>query len=166
LFPQRIKGQYAALHRPVCAIPFTGPEMWIARSPDLIHWGQHQPLYRGRGAWETGRVGAGAPPLRTERGWLEIYHGNRRPTAPGEVGAYCAGAMLLDLEEPERITRLAAEPILEPTASYERRGFVPDVVFPGGAVERSNGLAIYYGAADESTAAADLPWDRLWAAFS
>jgi beta-1,2-mannobiose phosphorylase / 1,2-beta-oligomannan phosphorylase len=61
LLPERVAGQYVALHRPVSAMPFTGPEMWIARSPDLKHWGEHQPLYRGQSAWESGRVGAGAP---------------------------------------------------------------------------------------------------------
>ncbi len=165
LFSERIGGRYVALHRPVCAIPFTGPEMWLAFSPDLKHWGDHRPLYRGRSAWETGRVGAGAPPIRTPRGWLEIYHGNLRPTAPGDVGAYCAGAMLLDLDEPTRITQLAAQAIIEPTEPYETSGFVPNVVFPGGFVECDDRVAVYYGAADESTAVAESTWDDVWTAF-
>jgi predicted GH43/DUF377 family glycosyl hydrolase len=154
-----------ALHRPVGAMPFCGPEMWIARSPDLVHWGEHRPLYRGRGAWETGRVGAGAPPMRTPRGWLEIYHGNRRSTTAGDVGAYCAGAMLLDLDDPAHISQLAPHPILEPTEPYETAGFVPNVVFPGGLVERDDRIAVYYGVADESTAVAETTWDDLWTAF-
>ncbi|HEX3446673.1 MAG TPA: glycosylase, partial [Isosphaeraceae bacterium] len=77
LFPERIGGQYVALHRPNAATPFCRPEMWIARSPDLIHWGQHECLHGGGAEWETGRVGAGTPPVRVDAGWLEIYHGNR-----------------------------------------------------------------------------------------
>jgi predicted GH43/DUF377 family glycosyl hydrolase len=165
LLPERVGDDYIALHRPVGAMRFTGPEMWIARSPDLLHWGGHEPLYRGLSVWETGRVGAGAPPVRTKRGWLEIYHGNRRPTTPVEVGAYCAGGMLLDLEQPARITKLASAPLLEPTEPYELTGFVPNVVFPGGIVEAEGRIHVYYGAADESTAVAETTWDDLWQAF-
>jgi predicted GH43/DUF377 family glycosyl hydrolase len=165
LLPERVNGDYVALHRPVGAMAFCGPEMWIARSPDLVHWGDHGPLYRGLSAWETGRVGAGAPPVRTPRGWLEVYHASRRPEAAGKVGAYCAGAMLLDLDNPAHIAQLASHPILEPAEPYETTGFVPNVVFPGGLVERDGRIAIYYGAADESTAVAESTWDDLWTAF-
>ena len=165
LLPERIDGDYVALHRPVCAIPFTEPEMWISRSRDLIHWGRHMPLYRGQAAWETGRVGAGAPPVRTPRGWLEIYHGNRAPTTPGDVGAYCAGGMLLDLQSPAHIVQIAPQPLLEPNKPYETLGFVPNVVFPGGLVESRGRILVYYGAADESTAVAESTWDDLWKAI-
>ena len=91
LFPERIDGEYVALHRPNAATPFCRPEMWVARSPDLIHWGRHECLHGGGAEWETGRVGAGTPPVRIADGWLEIYHGNRQPTRPGEVGMYSTG---------------------------------------------------------------------------
>jgi predicted GH43/DUF377 family glycosyl hydrolase len=165
LFPEKIDGQFVALHRPVCAIPFTGPEIWLGRSPDLIHWGQHAPLYRGEMAWESGRVGGGAPPLRTDRGWLALYHGNIRPTRIGHVGAYCGGALLLDGDDPSRILQIAAAPIMEPTESFEREGFVPDVVFPTGVVERGSRLLVYYGAADACTAVGEIAWEQLWKAF-
>lgn len=165
LLPERVGGQYVALHRPVCNIPFTQPEMWIARSPDLVHWGEHAPLYGGQAAWETGRVGAGAPPVRTPRGWLEIYHGNRRPVGHGDIGAYCGGGMVLDAENPGRIVQLAAQPLLEPSEPFETHGFVPNVVFPGGVVEDGERVLVYYGAADEATAVAETSWDELWKAF-
>jgi predicted GH43/DUF377 family glycosyl hydrolase len=167
LLGERVGGRYVALHRPVGHMPFTGagPEMWIAYSPDLKHWGDHQPLYRGQTGWESGRVGAGAPPIRTERGWLEIYHGNRRPAACGDIGAYCGAAMLLDLDDPARIRQVAPEPLIEPTETYEQRGFVPNVVFPGAILESEGRVFIYYGAADESTAVAETTWDDLWTAF-
>ena len=100
LFPERIDGQYVALHRPNAATPFCRPEMWVARSPDLIHWGRHECLHGGGAEWETGRVGAGTPPVRVDAGWLEIYHGNRQPTRPGEVGTYATGVLLLDPTNP------------------------------------------------------------------
>jgi predicted GH43/DUF377 family glycosyl hydrolase len=152
LFPERIDGHYVALHRPNAATPFCRPEMWIARSPDLIHWGQHECLHGGGSEWETGRVGAGTPPVRVAGGWLEIYHGNRRPTRPGEVGMYSTGALLLDANDPARMLRRTATSIFEPSAEFERSGFVPDVVFPTGIAEAGDSLLLYYGAADCCTA--------------
>ena len=109
--PSRSAGRYAALHRPVCGTPFTRPEMWVARSPDLLHWGascRHSPCPAGSGnpaAWEPG-------PRRcaVADGWLEIYHGNRQPTRQGEVGAYYAGALLLGPDDPSRVLRRTPEP--------------------------------------------------------
>src|ERR1043166_7554091 len=73
LFPEKIGGHHHALHRPLGATPFSKPEIWTAASPDLIHWGDHQPLLGGTEAWEIGRVGGGAPPIRTAKGWLAVY---------------------------------------------------------------------------------------------
>ena len=109
--------------------------MWIAWSQDLIHWGHHGVLHGGGAEWETGRVGAGTPPVRVPGGWLEIYHGSRHTNEPGAVGKYSTGALLLDAENPSRILRRTPESIFEPTADFERQGFVPDVVFPTGIVE-------------------------------
>jgi predicted GH43/DUF377 family glycosyl hydrolase len=156
LFPERIDGRYVALHRPNAATPFCRPEMWVARSPDLIHWGGHESLHGGGSEWETGRVGAGTPPVRVSGGWLEIYHGNRRPTQPGEVGPYATGALLLDLENPAKVLRRSTASIFEPTADFERTGFVPDVVFPTGIVDAGDSFLIYYGAADSCTAVVEF----------
>jgi predicted GH43/DUF377 family glycosyl hydrolase len=156
LFPERIGGDYVVLHRPNGATPFTRPEMWLAQSPDLIHWGRQEPLACGCADWDSGRVGAGAPPLRTAEGWLEIYHGNCRPVRVGEVGAYSGAALLLDIEHPGRVLRRSLDPVLVPTADYERHGFVPDVVFPTGIVARGDTILVYYGAADTGTAVVEL----------
>jgi predicted GH43/DUF377 family glycosyl hydrolase len=161
LFPDRIGGEFAALHRPNAATPFTRPEMWSARSPDLVHWGRHENLCCGTGPWESGRIGAGVPPIRTSAGWLEIYHGNRPGTRPGEVGVYAAGAMLLDLEQPSRVLARSQTPILEPTADFEREGFVPTVFFPTGAVVRGDTLLLYYGAADTCTGVVEISQSEL-----
>jgi predicted GH43/DUF377 family glycosyl hydrolase len=104
-----------------------------------------------------GRVGAGTPPVRVEGGWLEIYHGSRRPERPGHVGDYQAAAFLLDADRPGRILRRTTDPILWPTEPYECEGFVPNVVFPTGIIPRDDTLLIYYGAADTCTAVAEMP---------
>jgi predicted GH43/DUF377 family glycosyl hydrolase len=163
LFPERIGGEFVALHRPNAATPFCRPEMWVARSRDLIHWGRHECLHSGGGEWETGRVGAGTPPVRTDDGWVEIYHGNRQPTERGEVGMYSTGVLLLDLENPAKILRRTASSIFEPTAAFERNGFVPDVVFPTGVVETSTSYLVYYGAADCCTAVVEFDRAELLA---
>ena len=103
--PSESMASMSALHRPNAATPFCRPEMWVARSPDLIHWGRHDCLHGGGAEWETGRVGAGTPPVSVADGWLEIYHGNRQPTRPGEVGTYATGVLLLDPKNPAAILR-------------------------------------------------------------
>jgi predicted GH43/DUF377 family glycosyl hydrolase len=154
LFPERIAGEYVALHRPNPNTHFHAPEIWIAYSPDLIRWGRHQPLYGGGREWESDRIGGSVPPIRIPEGWLEIYHATRR--VPGQVGIYTAAAMLLHPEQPARVLKLSPNPILVPEADFEREGFVPNVIFPTGAVVRGDTLLIYYGAADTCTGVAEL----------
>ncbi len=166
LFPEEVGGAFAALHRPVCGTPFTRPEMWVARSPDLIHWGAHAPLTVSGGEWQTGRVGAGAPPVRVPDGWLEIYHGNRHPTRPGEVGAYYAGAVLLDPDDPASVLRRSSGPFFGPEADFEVAGFVPNIVFPTGVVQDRGAILVYYGAADAFTAVAEFSERELLAAMT
>jgi predicted GH43/DUF377 family glycosyl hydrolase len=161
LFPDRIDGAFAALHRPVCGTPFTRPEIWVARSPDLMHWGQHAPLTVSGGDWQSGRVGAGAPPIRVADGWLELYHGNRQPALAGEVGAYYGAALLLDPGDPTRVLRQSRSPLLTPEADFEVAGFVPDVVFPTGVTRDGGTLLVYYGAADACSAVVAFPEREL-----
>lgn len=151
LFPEKIGGAFVAIHRPVGGTPFTQPEMWLARSDDMIHWGRHEVMQGGESEWDAGRVGAGAPPIRTDDGWLEIYHGSRKATREGEVGVYSAAAMLLDADEPHRVIRKSSGPIMLPQEDFECGGFVANVVFPTGIVDRGDVLQIYYGAADCAT---------------
>ena len=161
LFPEKIGGAYFALNRPRVRTEFSRPEIWIARSPDLIHWGAHQHVDTGGGDWQSGRVGAGAPPFRVPGGWLEIFHGNRHPTQPAEVGTYYGGALLLDADDPARVLRRTPEPFLVPEMDFEVNGFVPDVVFPTGVVQEGDTLLVYYGAADTSTAVAEFSQREL-----
>lgn len=155
LFPEKIGGSYYALHRPNGATAFSRPEMWLAASPDLIHWGQHRPFLGGSERWDIGRVGAGTPPLRTPAGWLAIYHGNSRGQEDAGIGAYSGGVLLLDLEKPGRILGARGQ-VFEPELDFEREGFVPNVVFPTGIVEQGETVLVYYGGADTCTAVVEF----------
>lgn len=161
LFPRRIGEQYMALHRPTPHSAFSRPEIWLARSPDLLHWGRHEVLYGGDAPWESDRIGAGCPPIATDEGWLEIYHGSRRTRHEGEVGAYSAGALLLDRENPSRILKRTCEPIMQPMAEYERAGFVSNVVFPTALIDQGETLQVYYGAADTFTGVVEFSRNEL-----
>ncbi len=144
IFPEKIKGNYVALHRPF-GHGWGEDMVWIAYSPDLFHWGGFELLMRPcPGAWDCFKIGAGAPPIKTEEGWLLIYHG------ADEAGKYALGVVLLDFENPTRILGRSKEPVLDPETSYEQTGFFGGVVFTCGAVLRANGqIDIYYGASDE-----------------
>ncbi len=142
LFNEKIGGRYFALHRP-SSPEIGGNYIWLAQSPDLLHWGAHACLARTRpGMWDSGRVGAGAPPIKTAAGWLEIYHG-----ANGQ-NRYCLGALLLDLEQPWKVIARSKEPIMEPSAPYEQTGFFGNVIFTNGHLVDGDTVTIYYGAAD------------------
>jgi predicted GH43/DUF377 family glycosyl hydrolase len=164
LFPEKIGGQYFALHRPTPAQQFCKPEIWIASSPDLINWGEHSAFLGCGSDWDVGRIGGGTPPLRTPKGWVEIYHGNSRKDGDCGIGIYSAGAVLLDAENPRRIIGRTGQ-ILVPETDYECRGFVPNVVFPTGIVEQGENLLVYYGAADAATAVVEFSLGGLLNAF-
>lgn len=163
LFPEKIKGQYYALHRPNTATPFCKPEMWIASSPDLLHWGNHQYFLGGSDVWEIGRIGGGTPPIRTSKGWLEIYHGNSRRAEDKGIGTYSGGVLLMDLEDPRKIIAGSGQLFL-PEPEYERQGFVPNVVFPTGIVQQGDNVLVYYGAADTYTGVVEFSLADLLAA--
>jgi predicted GH43/DUF377 family glycosyl hydrolase len=146
MFPEKIDGRYWALHRPDNH-GFGRPSIWISSSSDLLDWGNHQCLIRPRdNPWERVKIGGGASPIKTEKGWLEIYHGK------GDDSMYYLFALLLDLEDPTRVVARGERPFLLPETDYEKCGFFPNVVFSNGVVERPNGeLYVYYGACDETT---------------
>lgn len=142
IFDEKIDGKYYALHRPSSQF-LGGNYIWLADSPDLVHWGQHHCLAHSRsGMWDSARVGAGAAPIRTAEGWLEIYHG------ADAQHRYCLGALLLDLEQPWKVLARSEEPIMEPLAEYERTGFFGNVIFTNGHLVGGDALTIYYGASD------------------
>lgn len=156
LFPQRINGQYVALHRPNPNSHFSPPQIWTARSPDLTHWGQHQCVHQGAAIWEGDRVGGGTPPVLTDEGWLHLYHGSQRSGIDGRVGPYCIGALLLDGSDPGRILARSSGPIMRPVTDYERNGFVPGIVFATALIPSVDMFRVYYGAADTYTAVVEF----------
>jgi predicted GH43/DUF377 family glycosyl hydrolase len=143
LFEEKIKDKYYALHRP-SSPELGGNYIWLAESPDRLHWGNHKCLLTTRkGMWDSARVGAGASPIKTGEGWLEIYHG------ANHAHRYCLGALLLDLNDPSKVLARSREPIMEPIASYEQNGFFGNVVFTNGHWVAGDSLKMYYGASDE-----------------
>ena len=149
LLPEKIKlpgsreKEFFLYHRPSA----TGA-IWCCSSPDLEHWGhQHVVMRSGEhNRWSAKKVGLGAVPIKTEKGWLEIYHGVMQE---GALNVYRLGAALFDLEKPWKVIRASKNYILAPEKDYEMVGGVPNVVFSCGAIPEPNGdVKIYYGAAD------------------
>ncbi len=150
VFPERVNGKYVALHRPFPHM-IGDANMWIAYSDDILHWGEHRFLAGvTAGGWEAGRIGGGAVPFMTERGWLEIYHG---ATSDDH---YSLGALLLQADKPERVLARSLTPIMQPEAPYETTGLVNNVVFTCGVLVDGDVMTIYYGAADTVIAAAEM----------
>lgn len=159
IFPERINGKYYALHRPVPK-SVGEPEIWIAESTNLLHWGNHKYLLGLReGMWDSGRMGGGAVPIKTDKGWLELYHG------ASKNDRYCMGAVLLDLENPAKVLARTDKPILEPEAPYEVEGFFGNVVFSCGAIVEGDVVKLFYGVADTSMACAELSLQEILASL-
>ncbi|MEM1108183.1 MAG: glycosylase [Planctomycetota bacterium] len=169
LFPGKIDGKFVALHRPNTFQRFCKPEMWLATSDDGVAWGGHRFVWAGQFEWDNDRIGAGVPPVRIERGgfrgWLEVYHGSRRATKKGEVGAYMAGLLLLDPDDPSKVIKHTPEPIMAAQEDWEMDGFVPNVVFPTGVVEDGERWLVYYGAADTHVGVTAFSIDDLLGAL-
>lgn len=150
IWEEKVNGKFYAFHRP-SSPELGGNYIWIAESPDRIHWGKHRCIATTRpGYWDSVRVGAGAAPIKTEKGWLEIYHGANADNR------YCLGALLLDLEDPTKVIARSEEPIMEPLAPYEQTGFFGNVVFSNGQLVDGDTIRMYYGASDEVICAATL----------
>lgn len=156
IFPEQVNARFLAFNRPVpCSIGT--PDIWLSESEDLIHWGNHRHFYgTSEEGWENGRIGGGAPPFRTEKGWVKIYH------AADRSDRYCLGAFLLDLDDPMKIIAKSKEPLLEPEAQYETEGFFGNVVFTCGCIVEGRTVEIYYGAADDKICRADISIEELY----
>lgn len=152
IFEEKINGKYYAFHRP-SSVEIGGNFIWLASSPDGVHWGNHHCIVKTReGLWDSARVGAGAAPVKTDKGWLAIYHG------ADKNNVYCLGAFLLDLNHPEIILARTEEPVMAPAAEYEIHGFFGKVVFTNGHIvhDDNDTVTVYYGAADEFICAANF----------
>ena len=144
LFPEKIDGMYVRFERP----NWGRPCIWISYSPDLIHWGNQQLIMApdNYDIWQDCKVGPGAPPIKTPRGWLNIYHAVTN-TMAGSI--YRLGVAVHDLKDPRKVIGRSHQFILAPEALHERVGYVGNVVFTNGAIVEPDGtIKIYYGGAD------------------
>jgi beta-1,2-mannobiose phosphorylase / 1,2-beta-oligomannan phosphorylase len=145
LFPEKIGGKYYMMHRPMQWVGerygTDHPTMWISSGDDLFNMGSPKILIKAKYDWEV-KLGGNTPPIRTEHGWLTLYH------AVGSDLQYRLGALLLDLEDPTVVRHRTPDWILQPEADYETKGFYKGCIFPCGKVVRDGRLMVYYGAAD------------------
>lgn len=163
LFPEKIDGRYAMLQRILPDIQMVYFDDWSQLKDkyfwinNLMHLSENVVL-EGMHGFESRHVGGGVPPIKTEAGWLMIYHGaielNKKRT-------YHAGAALLDLQRPEKVIARLPYPLFSPTEKFEIEGTVNDVVFPTGAAVFGQDIIIYYGAADTLVAAAKVNLQEL-----
>ena len=166
LFPEKVNGNYIRLERPfpmygrchqVGVFPTTF-DLWLSASPDCRFWGEsglvlgveHVPF-------ANDKIGPGAPPIKTKKGWLTTFHAVDIDESRGKNGwepfwnkRYTLGIMLLDLDDPRKVIGIGKDPLLAPEAAYEADvGFRQNVLFPGGMILENDGeVKIYYGAAD------------------
>lgn len=142
LFPEKIDNRYLMLHR-------LEPNIQISSSKNLRKWSKYTTVLEpSQHDWESRKIGAGAPPLKTPVGWLFIYHG------VSESCRYSMGAAILDLNTPTKVLYRLPFPLLSPDFIYEKDGVVPNVVFGTSLVELVADYCLYYGAGDKVIAAA------------
>ncbi len=153
LFPEKINGQYALLRRP---LGYVGPDVIpglatirICFSDDLETWSDPELLFEPQFEWEGTRIGGSTPPIKTEAGWLMFYHGVEEIYPPTRRVVYRLGVVLLDLENPRKVIARCPHFVMEPEEYYEKTGlYIPNVIFPTGAVLVQNELYLYYGCCD------------------
>jgi predicted GH43/DUF377 family glycosyl hydrolase len=158
IFPEKVDGKYLIFHRmgddidiaPVESLDFDG-STWLE---------EHRWLKPRTGAWDSKKVGICAPPVKTSKGWILLYHGI------SDENIYRVGAVFLDLQDPTKILGRSYSPLFEPETSYEKEGEVANVVFPCGNVVIDGKLFIYYGAADKVIGVASIKIDQLLSIFT
>lgn len=153
ILPEKIKGKYMIFHRvheSICADFVSSLDFKKERVNQCI-----EVISPRRGMWDGGKVGISSPPIKTKDGWLMLYHGVSWSTT------YRVGAILLDFEDPTIVKARTAIPLFEPEEEYERKGIVPNVVFPCGMVVRSGTAYIYYGGGDSVIGVATIKLNTL-----
>ncbi|QTQ16064.1 glycoside hydrolase family 130 protein [Treponema parvum] len=161
LFPEKINDKYYRLERPMPVYSHDGKDcfdIWISNSPDLRYWGESSLLLGLESIrYANDKLGPAAPPVKTDKGWLTLFHAVHKDTLRGKNGweekwqkCYMAGIMLLDLQNPQKIIGFSKEPLIVPETHWEvDEGFRTNVIFPGGMIlEDNDEVKIYYGASD------------------
>ena len=156
IFPEKINGKYAMISRPKFKnASVKMPSVWISFGNDLIDYGKPELLMTGEQSWEIQRMGAGTPPVKTDKGWFMLYHG------VDEKGVYRVGAVLLDLADPRKIIARTKDFLMEPDEEFELCGIYEGCVFPTGTVVKDGVLYIYYGCADMYIGLAKCDFNEL-----
>lgn len=156
LFPKKIGGYYYAYHRPSTS-EFGRLDMWVAKSTNLLHWGEHEVLTGARIDYTASvRLGAGAVPYLTKEGWIVIYH------TADSFNRYHLAALLVDKDDPSKVLKRSKKPLIFPTELFEKEGLMPEVVFTCGAIFEKNEIKVYYGVCDEAIAVATLTYDEIY----
>ena len=160
LFPEKINGKYVRLERPftVYSRGCDRFDLWLSTSPDLVYWGESELVLAVEDVpFANDKIGPAAPPVKTEKGWLTTFHAVDIDHTRGKNGwedswkkRYCAGIMLLDLNDPTKVVGMCKTPLIAPESYYEtEEGFRQQVIFPGGMILEDDGeVKIYYGASD------------------
>lgn len=151
-FPEKINNKYALLHSIspkvlVAYIDSMDAIPQINSSADHGGYGTHDESRKGQ--WDYNMKGTGTPPLKTDKGWLVLYHAIND-------GKYKVGALLLDINDPTKILYRSPSPILSPDAPYENDG-KPGIVYATGSVIKDGNLFIYYGGGDKHVCTAETP---------
>lgn len=163
LHPEFVQGKYAFYTRPMDDFIDTGSGGGIGFGlcDDIEHAVIDEEIITSKRKYHTiteCKNGAGAVPIKTEKGWLHIAHGVRN-TAAGL--RYVLYAFATALDDP---TKVIAEPggMLMGPQGIERVGDVSNVVFTNGAIARENGeVYIYYASSDTRLHVATTTVDRL-----
>ncbi len=153
IFPEHINGHYYIIHR-------VNNSICISKEKDLLFKNKKLDLnvlmLPRENAWDDKKIGASCPPIKTDKGWLLIYHG-----ISSHDFVYRVGAALLDLNDPTKVISRLSYYILEPETQDELNGIVHNVVFPCGSTLRDDELTIYYGGADRVINAATISLKKL-----
>lgn len=151
LFPEKINGKYAILHSISPRILIDYVDCFDGFNDTLCI--KSEPPSGGReNHWDSKMRGAGPPPIKTNLGWLVLYHAQDRK----EPHKYKLGAMILDINNPKNILYRSSHSILSPDMHYENEG-KPGVVYASGAVIKGDDLYVYYGGGDKVVCVATTP---------
>ncbi len=163
LHPEFVKGKYMFYTRPMDSFIDTGSGggIGVGFCNDITNAIIDEEIITSRRKYHTiteAKNGAGAVPIKTNKGWIHIAHGVRN-TAAGL--RYVIYVFATDLKYPAKV-------IAEPSGYYiapfgiERIGDVSNVVFTNGAITRANGeIYIYYASSDTRLHVAATTVERL-----
>jgi beta-1,4-mannooligosaccharide/beta-1,4-mannosyl-N-acetylglucosamine phosphorylase len=175
LFPEKINGKYVRLERPMPVYSRGGTtfDMWISDSPDLVYWGNSKLVMGVEDVpYCNDKIGPGAPPIKTDKGWLIIFHSVDIDPERGKNGweetwkkRYVIGIALLDLEDPSKVIGMSKKPLMVPEGYWElEEGYRTNALFPCGMLlEDDNTVRIYYSAGDAIVRMATAKLDDLLA---